>query len=224
MMVCRLRERRQLASLINDELLQQLSAVQAQVDLAAASLGQAYEEPARQRVLHHIERARKWLVTSVDTLRRVAGEAGPPLVVTEELHGILAWLVAQVEQVYHVPIQLEIKREVGPTDIDMRMLLLEAAREVLGNAAEEAQAERLTVELNGSAELLTIRVRSRRPEGVETPGDAMDASAYDAALAPLRECLEAFRGSLRVDVDPEAGPSVTLYAPTRLLPKVSCND
>jgi PAS domain S-box-containing protein len=183
------RQRRELATVLHDEIGQNLFAVTTQV-LALQNRVESEKENLG-KVLALLDRI------SQDT-RELTFELCPPILYQIGLAPALQRLMDQMSRRHKVEIRLT-GGGVGPPDLNVRGLAYHAVRELVNNAAKHAQAQHVWVDVREEGAGLRICV--------EDDGIGYDCDSHDRrngfGLFHLSERIELLGG--RVDIDAAVG-------------------
>ena len=124
------------------------------------------------------------------------------------------WLARHMEQTCGLNVDVEVDPQAEPESEEIRIVLFEAARELLFNVVKHAETGRARMKLatcpNGGV-CLTVS-----DEGPVLPPDPKlektDASGF--GLFSIRERLELLGGRLQVDTAPGRGTRITILSPS----------
>ncbi len=197
-------ERQRVAQVLHDDLQQLLFGVQMQL---AACLRSA-EAADPEALAAEVRQADAWLDDAIETTRRLTVDISPPLLQGEGLAQALEWLVAQMETVHGLRVEVRAERDLPIPGDAMRILLFQVLRELLFNVVKHADTDRATVTLH-DGDGLTITVAD--------DGDGFDPSAVEGGtgfgLFGARERLRFFGGRMEVEAAPGEGTRVRLHVP-----------
>ncbi len=162
----------------------------------------------------NIDRVDSALMESVAALRSAVSTLHPQVLEGAGLTAAVKQLICGHEQRWETPIEAcleEVGRPAGQT------MLYRAARELLGNVAKHARANRIRVELNRVGDTVTLRV-SDDGIGFDPAILAERVAQGHIGLASVEAGIEAMGGSVRLDTAPGTGTTVTvtLATPTPL--------
>jgi len=192
------RERRELAETLHDHAIQSLLAARQDVEDAAKSAPSA-----------DLDHARTALTETVADLRGAIFELHPRVLQHVGLEPALRAVAERASRRggFDVDLYLEYPRR-HPDEA----ILLGAAREFLANAAQHAQAARVTMRLADTGEAVVLTVAD---DGVGfDPGDVDHlAAAAHIGLLSQRERIEAAGGRLDISSAPGRGTSVVVRLP-----------
>ena len=209
------RERQAISYVLHDDLQQQLYGIQMQahflLDDAKAQGQEAVREQAGDIYTALGEAVRK--------TRTLAVELNPPVLPEAGLKAALAWLAHQMEDEYHL--HVDVQAEASPTvpSEEMRVLLVRAVRELLFNVVKHAEVEQATVRLSHvEPDFIRIDVID---QGVgfcvacaeENKGAVVDPAAGGFGLYSVRERVRLFGGKLEITSERGGGTCATILVP-----------
>ena len=200
------KERQRIAQILHDDLQQQLYAVQIQATLAAQGVEE--ETPASTR--EALEQITGWLNGAIATTRHLSVSLSPPVLQQAGIAEALRWLADEMLETHalHVKLSLDERVQAGQ---DERILLYQAARELLFNIVKHADAGEAELRLQQDAESIILDVRD---EGRGfNPAVLDDAEWQGFGLASLVSRLKFARAALEIDSTPGDGTRVTVRLP-----------
>jgi len=207
------RERRRLAQLLHDHLQQFL--VGAKLHVVALQERAKSEEFAAD-----LGNVVAMLEQSIVTSRALTVELSPPVLFEGTLAQALAWLARWVEERHGLTVVTHLDPHAEPAGDDVRILLFQAARELLFNVVKHARVERAFIGMrlvnHGQIELVV----ADEGVGFHVPAseDAFEASS-GFGLFSIRERLQLLGGRMETASSPQKGTRVTLYAPAAPVPE-----
>jgi signal transduction histidine kinase len=199
------RERRRLAQILHDHLQQLLYAARLNLDsLRRHAPGEA---PSPET----IDRVDSLLGECIAESRSLTLELSPPALYEAGLAAGLEWLGRHMEQTCGLTVDVTADADAEPQSDELRVLLFEAARELLFNVVKHSGSRCAQVRLstaNGNGIELTV---SDLGSGF-VPPDSKGEKAAPAGfgLFSIRERLELMGGRLRIDAAPGRGTRVTI--------------
>lgn len=200
------RERHRLARLLHDHLQQILVAGRIKV----ATLRRHTSD---DRLLAMAQQVDEMLTQALDESRSLTASLSPPVLYDRGLVGGLQWLARQTQESYHLTVDLQAEAEAEPAELETRILLFQAVRELLLNIVKHAQTT--------SASITVHRLEDDRLNLVVADGGVgFNAAELERAGSPsgfglfsLRERLELIGGWLEVISAPGQGTRVRIEAP-----------
>lgn len=202
-------ERARLSAQLHDHLQQLL--VAARLALVAAPL-RRIEDPAADRQL---EQARQYLDEAVKATRSLSAQIRPLDLEESGLEEALHRLIQQHDQLYHVPVEADIRLRGGEPPHALAAFIYHATRELLFNAVKHAKPEHEWVMLRGDERVLSLTVSD---DGVGADPEALRCEHSDGCgtgMSTIRQRLRYFNGRMHVETAPQKGTAITLTVPLR---------
>ena len=199
------KERRQIADDLHDNIGQNLI-------LAKMKLG---ELKALLPVQHSasIDQVRTLLDQSLDDTRSLIRDLCPQILYELGLEAAIDWLVEQTQTKYGLRCVVDAPPLRRPIREERRVILFQAARELLVNVAKHARATRVKVSLEEGDACVRIRVADDgcgfEPSLLTFP----ESTAMGFGLFSIRERVALLGGELRIDSSPGQGARVTVTVP-----------
>ncbi|MDD4889383.1 MAG: PAS domain S-box protein, partial [Phycisphaerae bacterium] len=144
--------------------------------------------------------------------RSLTFQLSPPILYELGFEPAVEWLVEQIARQYAVCAEMEDDGQPKPLDDDVRVVLFQATRELLVNAARHSRAPRIRVRLSRDGGHIRIQV-SDNGAGFDVAGASKGRGGF--GLFSLRERLRHLGGSLQIESRPGQGTAVTLLAPLK---------
>ena len=204
-------ERARIAEILHDDLQQQLYGLQIQLSLLR-------NDTTDEALLKEIEEMQGVIETATKTARRLSVELSPPVLEGEGLTEAIGWLSEQMHEQYRLQVKVEAEGSFAVPELDRRVLLFQAVRELLFNIVKHAGVPEATVMLRvirdpEMGQLYRIDVLD---EGVGFDRDAvlgMEAAPHGRGLPHIRERLRFIGGRLELASAPGDGAQVTIIVP-----------
>ncbi len=149
--------------------------------------------------------------------RTLTFQISPPVLYELGLESALEWLAEQSQKRFGFSVTVHIASPAGQLDDDLRVLLFQAAQELLLNAAKHASAHCVDIELQRHVDRLTLVVSD-------------DGSGFDAAclmtrsgdaegfgLFSIRERLSCLSGTMAVESASGRGTTIRIDVPAGTL-------
>jgi signal transduction histidine kinase len=199
------RERHRLAQILHDHL-QQL--------LYAARLG--------LQTLHHSDPSLQEAIEQIDVLldeciaesRSLTLQLCPPVLHEAGLAAAVEWLGRYMEQTCGLNVAVAVDPRAEPESEAVRIMLFEAARELLFNVVKHAETSRARLELASAAGDEVCLTVSDAGAGYAPAMHQSDyATSSGFGLFSIRERLELLGGRLEIDTAPGRGTRVSVHAP-----------
>lgn len=165
-----------------------------------------------------IEEIRQLIMQAIQDTRSLMFEISPPILYELGLEAALDWLAEQTQKRHGIQVTCEDDGEPKPLEDHMRVLLFQAAGELLANVAKHAHARhaKLTIERAGREVRVTVEDDGLGfdPSAIGPRRDTMEGFG----LFSIRERLSHVGGRLDVESHPGSGARITLTAPVKNLP------
>lgn len=197
------RERRRLAALLHDGLQQQLVAMRFQLD----TLGRSCTDGLSRSVVTELV---KLAEETIRTSRSLAIELSPPLLHQEGLAAALAWLAQTKSEKYGLVVRVEADEDASPADDRIKVLMFQAARELLFNVVKHAETDHARLALRRSDGEIELEVSD---EGCGFDLAGLAAAADGFGLLSIRERAELLGATVEVDSAAGRGTRVSLRWP-----------
>jgi len=203
------RENRRLAEILHDTLAQDIFAAQAKLSLL--KYPEKLENP--EEVL---QGAADILAHTSELTRSLTFELFPPALYEVGLDAALEWLCRSIRKTRGLECAFSLKGE--PIDLpqDMRTLMFQGARELLGNVFKHAKATVAEVSLMYEEDSIVVRVDDDGC-GFDLPSlagdDDVDQTPGGFGLFNIRERVGQLSGDLSIESSPHGGSRVTITLP-----------
>ncbi|MGH9867319.1 MAG: PAS domain S-box protein [Candidatus Polarisedimenticolia bacterium] len=206
-----LRERRRLARTLHDQLQQNLVAAKLQLEMARAAV--TGDRPASA-----IQRADVLLNEAVEASRTLAVELSPPILSDAGLAGSLEWLGRWMKEKHGLEVKVTADHGLDPSAEEMKILLFDAARELLFNVVKHARTDRALVTLEPGPGERTLSL------AVTDQGSGFDPASFQKAMGhvrgfglfSIRQRLEILGGRLEVSSRPGKGTTLRITVPVKV--------
>ncbi|MCF8145495.1 MAG: response regulator [Deltaproteobacteria bacterium] len=202
------RERRRLAVIIHDHLQQLLVGAKMRLEILETKSGNSHGEALEQ--IHDL------IMESLKIARSLSTQMAPYILYERGLAPGLEWLARTIQESFQIKVETNIDPGIQVEREDLKVLLFEAARELLFNTVKHAGTSsthiRLSTEKDENNRLrITI---SDRGVGFD-PGKMLNAAGEENrfGLFSIRERLNLLGGSLEIDSSPGAGSKISLSVP-----------
>lgn len=204
------RERRRLAQALHDNLQQMLVAAKLQMGTATKGV----EDPEASNALGRVS---DLLDKSIQESRSLTVELSPPVLYDAGLVAGLNWLGRWMEEQHGLSMELSAAEDADPPEDDLRVLLFQAARELLFNVVKHAAVDRAEVDLRrDEQDRIALRVCDRGGGFVSGGARAVEGRRQGEGgfgLFSIRERLARLGGELHVDSTPDEGTCITVNVP-----------
>ena len=205
-------ERRRISRILHDDLQQTLYGTQ----MKLKAVRQDFEMGDQKGLLDRLSQVEEWIRESVYLSRNLSIDLSPPVLHSEGLADVFAWLQARMQDLHGLDVEIVADKSFLTPDDDMRVLLFQIVRELLFNVAKHAGVNRAVVELQDIDHHLRIAVTDEgvgfNPADIEARREAEDTFG----LFSVRERLGLFGGKVDIQSAPGEGTRVTIEVPLRL--------
>jgi signal transduction histidine kinase len=207
------KERRSIATMLHDQLGQNLSYVKMQI----GDLCDQAPSPQAGSILGRISAV---LDKSIEDIRSLAFEISPPVLDEIGLEAALEWQGEQLLEKYGLRVELTSQGTGTSIGKDIRVTLFQVVRELLINIAKHAATERAWVDLRTGAGSLQIEVRDAGA-GFDVSGmNAPDSRRKGFGLFNIRQRIACLGGNVSIRSYPNQGTTVTVSVPLADQPKL----
>jgi PAS domain S-box-containing protein len=199
------RERRRIATEVHDLVGQNLALAK----LKLATLLETSSSSARGAA----DEVNRLIDEVIQDTRFLVSELGSPVLYELGFVPAVEWLTQQTQQRHGIAIEFEADVQPKPLSEDVRILLFQAARELLANIVRHARADTAKVSITRTGDQIQVDVSD---DGVGFDpaeiGPGMDETGR-FGLFSIRERLEPLGGHMEVKSKPGHGTHVTLVGP-----------
>lgn len=212
------RERRRLARLLHDHLQQLLVAAKMRV----TSLKFANSNP--DSVADKLDDVERLISESISASRSLTVQLSPPVLYDAGLGAALIWLARRMKSEHGLEVIADIDESTEPVAEDIRVMLFQAARELLFNIIKHANATQANVTLRRCADDDSRICLLIEDNGAGFSADAIELASANGVhpsdsrehfgLFSIRERLALLDGSMEIANGENGGSRITLVAPT----------
>ena len=199
------KERRQIADDLHDHIGQNLMLAKMKLSELHALLPVQYSAS--------IEQVRTLLEQIIKDTRSLIRALCPQVLYELGLEVAIDWLVEQTQEKYGLRCVAKITPLRRPIREDRRVILFQAARELLVNVAKHARAKQAKVILKGDEARVTIQVADDGCGFDPSFLTFANSTARGFGLFSIRERLALLGGELQIDSAPERGTRATVTLP-----------
>jgi signal transduction histidine kinase len=207
------RERRQIASELQDNLGQLLGLAEMKLDVLHRSSPDEELGASLQEIAHHLAEASA-------TIRMLSAQAVPPVLRELGLVPALERMAREMEEEHDLRIFVEKEGDLPPLDTDRAVAIFRAARELLTNVAHHARANKARLVISYEPERAKAAI-TIEDEGVGfDPNEAL-SKAVDTmhfGLFHIQERFTATGGSFVLESTPGRGTRARLVVPVEAKP------
>jgi len=201
------RERRRIAALLHDDVIQSLA-------LARIQLGAVAQSPSPADSAKVVDESRKIIEQAIDSLRSLTYQLSPPILHELGLEAALDWLAEQFARQYKFQCRFEDDAQPKPVDENIRTMLFVGVRELLVNAAKHARATQVVVRAQANDGSIRIAVEDDGT-GFDTAQVVRMGKTGGFGIFNLRERLSYLGGRCEIRSEPGRGTKVVLIAPLK---------
>jgi signal transduction histidine kinase len=199
-------ERRRIAIALHDRIGQSLTVSKMRLDALAAGLAPGPDAS-------HIRKVGKIMERTIADTRMLTFELSPPILYEFGLGAALEWLCEKFSREHDLDITFHSDIDDLPMEIHLRVMLFQAARELLFNIVKHARAVQVKARMAVENRMLVIIVEDDglgfRPDRIEPYG----SGKMGFGLFSIRERLEDLGGVLDIRSESGRGTCVTLRCP-----------
>lgn len=203
-------ERRRLAHVLHDHLQQILVAAKMRMHTLESQL------PTPHFVTQMREIARL-LDESIQESRSVTADLSPPVLYEGGLAAGLRWLARRMEDKHQFTVKVEALQEDEPVNLDLRVFLFQAARELVFNAAKHAGVNTATIHLRRQQQRVQLIVEDQG-RGIDAEKAMRPHGSEGFGLFSIRERLQLLGGSMRIEGSLGQGTRIVLEVADNSLP------
>lgn len=203
------RERRSVAELLHDNIGQILS-------FAKIKLEELQEKNSYKRLKTPIMEVYRLIENSIRITRSLIFELSPPILYDVGLGAAVEWLAEKMHKQHALQIQVECDEHSKHLNIEKRILLFRAVRELLINVIKHAKATQARVFIRREGKYLKITVDDN---GVGFPAEKINnkranlEEVWGFGLFSIEERLHYYGGSIEIESGPGMPGKVNLTIP-----------
>lgn len=202
------RERRSLATVLHDEIGQQLA-------LSKIQLKTLINTHSGSPLSEQLDNICDSINSMIGTTRSLTTELSPPVLYELGLKEAIEWLADLMENTYAISTQVKHDQALPELEDDMNILLFRAVRELLVNVVKHAQARQIDIHLNADAEFAQISVAD---DGVGFHDNITAERLHltgGYGLLNIRERLASLGGWMVIGSQGGRGSCVTMVVPRK---------
>ena len=202
-------ERKRLAQVLHDGLQQLLVAAR----IRALSIADLHDADTRRSAVDEVQQI---LDEAIQTSRSLTAELNPPILYNVGVVPALDWLAHWMKDKHGLEVEVCAESEAEPQNENHRVLLFDAARELLFNAVKHAAGSAVRLVLRREATgAIELAVEDGGPgfDPVVALGPA--SSSGGLGLLCLRERIEPLGGQLQIESSPGHGARILVRLPGR---------
>jgi PAS domain S-box-containing protein len=210
------RERRSIASDLHDYIGQSLAISKIKIKLLQKNRTSPDLLQPLEEILNLLDQAIKYT-------RSLMSELSPPMLYELGLEAALEWLVDQFKKKHGMLLSFNDDKCTKPLDVDIRMFLFKAVRELLINIVKHWQASNTKVWVQKNEDTIQIIVKD---DGVGFDASKTGHHVEETGgfgLFNIQERLAYLGGSLEIKSKPGKGTSIILVAPLKRVETIPKN-
>ena len=200
------RERRRIATDLHDRVGQALA-------MSKIRLGVLKESASSVEQTSAIEEVRKMIEQAIQDTRSLIFKISSPILYELGFEAALEWLAEELQKEHGIQAVFSDDGSHKPLDEDIRVLLFQAASELLVNVVKHAGAHCVHVSTRGDGEVIHVCIEDDGA-GFDVSGlGSQSAKSYGFGLFSIRERLRHVNGRLEIQSWPGEGTRVSIIAP-----------
>jgi signal transduction histidine kinase len=204
LMMAEERERRRIATVLHDAVVQMLALSKMKLDTLRR---ETPDEPVQRRLGEIYELIDRSIVHT----RNLTAQLSPPVLYELGLSAAIQWLGDRIREDHGISFTLRDDRRPKPISDETRIALFQSVRELLMNVVKHARARRCEVEVRCVDSELRIVITD---DGCGfSPRSPVDYSRGGFGLFSIRQRLAHLGGCLEIISEPGAGCRAIIYAP-----------
>src|SRR6267143_1453873 len=200
------RERRRMAAYLHDSIAQALAFAKIKLE----SFMDTTDPSAHDGALTEIH---KFISQSIENTQSLTFELSPPVLNELGFEEAVDWLCGQMREQHHISIAFQNDTHPKPMGDDICLVLFNAVRELLVNAAKHARAREVTVAISRNGGSVGVIVEDNGIGFDLKKMTARDDKKGGFGLFNIRERLTRMGGELNITTRPGGGTRIVLKAP-----------
>jgi two-component system CheB/CheR fusion protein len=200
-------ERRRISQILHDDLQQRIFAVKMQTSM----LRDAYQRGNPESAEVDFEQLEDLLEKSISITRSLSIDLSPAVLKGEGLADALVWLAAQMREQYGLQIKIQTNGISTHFEDTLRILLFQAAREVLFNIVKHAETSDAEISISKTDDEVHITI-SDQGQGFDANAISNDSHA-SGGLMNIRHRLHLMGCDIEVQSVHGQGTRVVLHVP-----------
>ncbi len=200
------RERKNIASLLHDDVLQKLA-------LSKMKLGMLRETLTSSDQMGALDNVHEYVSEMFRDMRSLTFDLCPPVLYDIGLEAAVRdWVQKELVDKHGITVHIETEGQPLHLCEDVRVALYRAAREVLVNTIKHAKAHEVSVTFAYLDHEVKVEVRDDGIGFDRARAEADEETSGGLGLFTIRERLEYFGGSLEIESEPDKGSCVAFAA------------
>ncbi len=198
------RERRRIAVELHDRIGHALTNIRIQLGLLQTA------EPAEQKKIS--SKIQALVDQSIQDAHTLTFELSPPVLYDLGLEAALEWLAYQTQEQHGIEVKFMDDNQPKEMDESIRLLIFQAARELLFNVVKHAGARHALISLQRQDRQIILRIEDDGV-GISRSRAAPLKQVGGFGLFSIQERLKLQGGRLTIESPPQGGTSITLISP-----------
>lgn len=201
----RQRERQQLAAVLHDEIQQLLAAARMRLSMAISRVP--------EEALGFLKGVDELLGESIESCRTLSTELNPAVLQDSTVPEVLQWLARWMRDKHGLRVSVRADHGPEPDDEAIRIVVFEAARELLFNVVKHGGVAEASLSLSyPGGDRVRIKVADAGA-GFDPAAGEQSAARTSLGLLALRQRLRAVGGTLMIDAAPGHGTRAVVELP-----------
>jgi signal transduction histidine kinase len=201
------RERRRIAAEMHDRIGQTLA-------MSRIKLGALLKSDAGRPAATEIAEVRQLVEQAIRDTRSIIYKISSPILYELGLEAAMEWLAEKVQQEHGILCTFVDDGREKPLDEDIRILLFQAASELLVNVVKHAGASRAWIRTSTDGQFILMEIEDNGT-GFEISETGLQPRSEGYGLFSIKERLIYVKGSFEIHSSPGAGTRVTMKAPLK---------
>jgi two-component system NarL family sensor kinase len=201
-------ERRRLARELHDGIGQNLTAIMHLISQALADL-----PPAAQSSRAGWEKIRALTATTLEETRELSRLLRPQILDDLGLEAALRWLARTFGENHQLDIRLDLIQPLPPLDGDRSTLIFRSVQEALTNVARHAQARRVDIGLQRSADGVRLSIGDDGRGCDARNAFARGSQGHGSGIGGMRDRVRLFSGQFAIKSAPGRGFCIDIEFP-----------
>ncbi len=160
-----------------------------------------------------IDQIRGFIEQTIEHTRSLTFELSPPVLYQVGLEAALAWLVNDTREKHGIRIAFNDDAQAKSLDDNCRVIIFQAARELLFNVVKHAKARSAKVSIRKDGDAIRIDIEDDGIGFDTSELTSSEANSKSFGLFSIRERLSPLNGRLEIESEPGSGTRVTVALP-----------
>ncbi|NOY70032.1 MAG: AAA family ATPase [Deltaproteobacteria bacterium] len=208
------RERRRIARQLHDRIGHALTNASMKMRLIINQAGKS-ENIGHGESVDRLRDINAFIEQSIKDTQTLTFELSPPILYDLGLEAALDWLAEQTEKQHGLRVACIDDMEHKPIDESLRVLLFQAARELLFNIVKHARATEVKIFISREDENVRVAIEDNGVGFDATRAEPKDIKKGGFGLFSIRERLALAGGRLEIKSEQKKGSRVTMISPMK---------